>query len=217
MVNLVVFLAYSLIYIELISFVAGIYYFKKFKDSYWKWFIYYLGLISLLGFFQLHVIIEYFEEYNNYFGSYLIIPIEFMFFFWLYAYKSLKKKNLFWVFSFLYLLSFAMHSFIKKEISSFYSFNYVIGAFLLGILVFLEYMKQIKSDDIIKFKENMMFYINLGVSILYIGTLPFFSFYGIIIKDLDLRMNYYLFFLIVNNFMYILFTLAFIWSKPNTY
>lgn len=217
MVNLVVFLAYSLIYIELISFVAGIYYFKKFKDSYWKWFIYYLGLISLLGFFQLHVIIEYFKEYNNYFGSYLIIPIEFMFFFWLYAYKSLKKKNLFWVFSFLYLLSFAMHSFIKKEISSFYSFNYVIGAFLLGILVFLEYMKQIKSDDIIKFKENMMFYINLGVSILYIGTLPFFSFYGIIIKDLDLRMNYYLFFLIVNNFMYILFTLAFIWSKPNTY
>ena len=83
--------------------------------------------------------------------------------------------------------------------------------------VFLEYKKQILSDDIIRFKENMMFYVNLGVSLLYVGTLPLFSFYSILLKDTEIFYGYYALFLIVNHLMYILFSFAFLWGKPNTY
>lgn len=207
----------SLLYFELISVLFGIYYFKKFKNTFWKWFIYYLAFIVLVGAMHQLIIVKYYYDFGNYFLSYFVIPIEFLFFFWLYACKSLNRKKLFWAFSALYLLSFLLQSYITKEIKSVYSFNYVVGAFFLGILVFLEYMKQINSDDIIKFKENKMFYINLGVSLFYIGTLPLFSFYGLLAKNLDIYWNYYLLFLVANHIMYLLFTFAIIWGKPNTY
>jgi hypothetical protein len=211
----------SLLYFELLPVIFGILYFKKFKDTYWKYFIYYLGFIFIAGALHNWIIQKYFnylgDDFGNYFLSYFVIPIEFLFFYWLYAYKSLNQKKLYWIFSILYLLSFAFHALIKETISSIYSFNYVVGAFFLGILVFLEYMKQIKSDDIIKFKDNMMFYVNLGVCMLYIGTLPFFSFFGILLKNMDIYINYYTIFLIVNHLMYLLFTAAIIWGKPNTY
>jgi len=211
------FLFSSLLYFELFAALTGIFYYKKFKNSYWKWFIFYLAFIGIAGIIHKFYILKYYSDNANYFFSYFVIPVEFLFFYWLYACKSLKQTKLFWLFSTLYLLSFAFHSLVKEEISSIYSFNYVVGAFLLGILVFLEYLKQIKSDDIVKFKDNMMFYVNLGVCLLYIGTLPFFSFFEVLVKNMEIYMNYYILFLIVNHLMYLLFTAAILWGKPNTY
>lgn len=216
-IDLIAILRNSILYFELIPVIFGFLYFRKFKDTHWKWFIYYLAFIFIAGAIHHWIIVEYFYEYGNYFFSYFVIPIEFLFFYWLYACKSLKRTKLFWIFSLLYLLSFALQSFITKEISAIYSFNYVVGAFFLGIVVFLEYMKQIKSDDIIKFKDNMMFYINLGVSLFYIGTLPFFSFFNLLTENMGIYWNYYLLFLVANHIMYLLFTFAIIWGKPNTY
>lgn len=207
----------TILYFELLALLFGLFYFKKFKNSYWKWFIYYLGFIFISNLIHGFLMLQYFIKYANHFYSYFVIPLEFLFFYWLYAYNSLKKKKLFWIFGTLYLLSFAIQPLISKEISSIYSFNYIVGAFFLAILVIQEYMKQIKSDDIIKFKENMMFYINLGVSLFYIGTLPLFSFFNLLINKMDIYLTYYLLFIVLNIFMYILFICAIKWGKPNTY
>lgn len=195
---------------------AGFYRYTTIKNTPWKWFLYYLLFIFCV---EVSALTEVFNEHVNrkLFFGFIIIPIEFVFFYWLYAWQSFHNKKLFWIFSLVYLLSFLPHRYLENHGSMVYSFNYVVGAFLLALLLVLEYLKQIRSDSILEFKENKMFYINLGVSLLYLGTLPFFSFYAIILKNDIIYMNYYLFFYIANHLMYLLFSMSFLWGKPNTY
>ena len=84
-------------------------------------------------------------------------------------------------------------------------------------MIFLEFNKQMKTDDIMRFKENMMFYINTGVGLFYVGTLPYFAFNSLLWKDKVMFYDYYIFFLITNILMYTLFSIALLWGKPNTY
>ena len=97
------------------------------------------------------------------------------------------------------------------------SLNFTIGGFLISIMIILEYNKQMKSDAILKFRENIMFYINAAVGLFYVGTLPFFAFYNLLVNDLVFFYDYYMFFLITNILMYTLFSIALLWGKPNTY
>lgn len=209
-------LASTMNFAEAIPVVVGLYFYKKIKNTYWKWFLYYLAFIFCIEFLSYNEIIWDASRIKYIYG-FAIIPIEFLFMYWLYTCKSLKNNKLFWLFTVVYLTSFIPHLYLESEKTMVYSFNYVVGSFLIGILVFLEYLKQIRSDEIIRFKENMMFYVNLGVSLLYVGTLPLFSFYAIIYKNNEIFTNYYVYFLLINQLMYLLFSMAFLWGKPNTY
>jgi hypothetical protein len=151
-------------------------------------------------------------DYFAYFG----IPMEFLFFFWLYAAKSLQNLKLFYFFILIYFLSFFPIENYFEKIKIVYSFNYCVGAFLLMILVFLEYHKQIVNDNILEFKQNKMFYINTGVLLFYIGNLPFFGLYKILINEPTIWNNYYIYFLVSNCIMYLLFAASFIWGKPKS-
>ena len=145
--------------------------------------------------------------------SLLIIPIEFTFLYWIYAYNSLKNKMLFWIFSILFLVSLVVEEFFINTNFTFKSLNNTFGTLLLLILVVLEFSRQIKSDRIINFKEDKMFYINIGVILFYIGNMPFFSWYQIILKSPNIWNNYYIYFMISNCTMYLLFASSFIWGK----
>ena len=191
--------------------IVGIIKFRKFKNSYWKWFIYYLAFIGFSELVCEFVLIR-FPKFLPYYYDYFIIPLEFVMMYWLYSYKSLQNKKLFWVSSLVYLVSlFAFKVTIVNH------FNYIIGTFLLSIMIILEYNKQMKSDDILKFKENMMFYINTGVGLFYIGTLPYFAFNSLLWKDQVIFFNYYYIFLSCGILMYTLFSISLLWGKPNTY
>ena len=93
--------------------------------------------------------------------------------------------------------------------------SYTVGVFLLSIMVYLEFIKQIKSEDILNFQNNKMFYINIGILLFYVGTLPFFAFdKQLYLNNNELWSNYKTFFLLSVNIMYLLFAASFIWGKP---
>lgn len=209
------FLGKTLLLSEIVAAIIGIIKFNKFKNSYWKWFIYYLVFIAVSE-LLCEFVLCYFQNFKTYYYDFFIIPIEFLFLYWLYSYKSLSNKKLFWVSSVLYLLSLLPY-FVFEGKSVINSFNYIIGTFLLSIMIILEFNKQMKTDDILKFKENMMFYINTGVGLFYVGTLPFFAFHSLLWKDIVIWNNYYIFFMMTNILMYTLFSIALLWGKPNTY
>lgn len=60
----------SLLYFELLPVIFGILYFKKFKDTYWKYFIYYLGFIFIAGALHNWIIQKYFNYLGDDFGNY---------------------------------------------------------------------------------------------------------------------------------------------------
>lgn len=198
---------------EGISAVVAILYFNKLKNTYWKWFVIYIVFITLADIFGDYGL-EYFPGLRKYYYDFFIIPIEFIFYFWLYAKKSLQLEKLFFMICISYFTFFVLHFFNLDAIRMISSMSYTVGVFLLAILVYLEFIKQIKSDEILNFKSNKMFYINIGVMLFYIGTLPFFAFDKYLYENLNpIWSNYKTFFLFSVNAMYLLFTASFIWGK----
>lgn len=204
-----------LYYTEGIVAVAALAMFKSSKLGYWKYFSLYLVIIFLfesLGRWGG----DWLPISKQHFYNYLVIPFQFLFFYWLYAVKSLEKKTLFWILSILYLLSFIPSELFFRDSKVVYSFNYTFGCVLLMFLVVMEYNQQINSHDILKFYKNRMFYINLGVTVFYIGTLPFITFYLNLRVFKELWNGYYVYFMISGVIMYILFLLAMLWGRQNS-
>lgn len=200
--------------LQFIAALVGLIYYSRLRGTYWKLFSIYLVFIFIQEAFWTLSSLPL-RNYSPYYYAYLGIPIQYLFFFWLFAYKSLKNKILFYLFSIAYLLSYIPVELYFKEINMVYSINLTIGTILLTFLVVMEFIKQIKNDNILKFKENKMFYINIGVIIFYIGTYPFFAFEDELSKEpyLHIWNAYYLYFLVSNYIMYILFAMSFIWGK----
>lgn len=201
--------------IEFLSALIAFIYVFKLKGSYWKWFSVYLIFIFIQEFYwffngSLFGIIAKHEYY-----AFIGIPIQYLFFFWLYAYRSLNRKTLFFAFLIIYILTYIPVEFYFEKINLVYSINLTVGTTLLTFLVVLEFLKQIKNDNILNFKENKMFYVNVGVILFYIGTYPFFAFQDILTKDnyVNIWNIYYIYFLISNYAMYLLFAASFIWGK----
>lgn len=214
MYNRPTFLFDILHFCEWIAVIAGFINFKAIKNSYWKWFVYYLAYIFLYEMVSAFLISNFKVTIRNYL-SLVQIPIEFLFFYWLFAMKSLKNKTLFWSLLILYLFSlFLEYNLTSLTNFTFKSLNNTIGTLLLLILVVLEFVKQIRSDSILNFKDDKMFYINIGVVLFYIGNMPFFSWYFPILKYPEIWNNYYIYFMISNCIMYLLFAASFIWGKP---
>jgi len=199
---------------EGIAALASILFFKRIKGSHYLYFSLFLIFI-----FCSEVFAKYLSGYislsKNIFYNYFVIPIEFIFFYWLYAYQSLKQKKLFYIFSFIYLLSFIPNELYFEKNKIIFSFNYTFGSLLLMFLVIMEYYKQINSDNILHFAKNRMFYINIGVTLFYIGTLPFWAFYFQLFEHKEIWDLYFSYFLMSGIVMYLLFASSFIWGKQN--
>ncbi|AYZ10512.1 hypothetical protein V2E39_22095 [Chryseobacterium arthrosphaerae] len=214
MTDFQVFVQNSMLFSEgLAAFVALLYY-RRLKELQWKLLVVYLVIIFLgeayskWGYFS-HVTKA---QYYNY----LLIPIQFIFLYWLYAAKSLGRPKLFWILSILYLLSFIPNELYFAKNKIVFAFNYTFGCFMLMILVIMEYYKQITSQEILNFYKNKMFYINLGITLAYIGTLPFMAFMSLLVKYKEIWDIYFSYFLISGFVLYILFASSFIWGKRSS-
>jgi hypothetical protein len=196
------------------AFVALIY-FKNVKNTYWKWFAIYLIFIFMAEAFSKWVLDD-FIYLRKYYYNFFVIPIEFIFIYWLYGCKSLINRKLFLICIFIYSVSFIPYLFSSYKMQLINSLSYTIGTLIVTVLVLLEFLKQIKSDKILNFKENKMFYINTGIMLFYVGTLPFYAFNKILYENSkNLWSNYGTFALTSDAIMYLLFSAAFIWGKPN--
>ncbi|MET3537608.1 hypothetical protein [Chryseobacterium limigenitum] len=205
----------SLFWSEGIAALISILYYNRIKNQSWKYFVFYLIFIFLceaIGKWG-----SLFIDYNKQaFYNYFVIPVQFIFFFWLYAAKSFEKQKTFLILSGIYLLSFIPSEFILDTDNVMFSINYTFGCLILMILVVMEYYKQINSSNILNFSKNPMFYINLGVTLFYIGTLPFWTFFPLIRTYREIYNIYFAYFLISGIVMYLLFSISFIWGKQNS-
>jgi len=207
---------YTIIAAEALSAFASLWYFKSLKNTYWKYFVWYCILIFANELFSL-LVLDHFKEYRRYFFDVYAIPVQFLFLFWLYAQKSLQMPRFYILSTFIYIISFVPHFFYAERYSLINSMSYSIGCALLLVMSFFEFIQQIKSDQIIYFYYNKMFYINLGVILFYVGTMPFFAF----MKQLydynhDWYFSYQAVALITTVILYLSFTASFIWGKPKS-
>lgn len=193
--------------------LIGIFKLESLKKSYWKWFVFYLIYIFIYENITAFLAFELNQNIEKV-TSLIQVPLEFIFLFWLFAYKSMNLKKLFWIFIVSYLFSlFLEYNLTNLKSFTFLSLNKTFGTLLLLILVVLEFRKQIKGDTILNFKIDKMFYINIGVILFYVGNMPFFGLYFSILKFPEIWNSYYVYFMLSNCLMYLLFAASFIWGK----
>lgn len=197
----------------LLSAIIAALYLIKLKKSYWRWLSIYLIVIFLQESFWRFNIFSLSREIRITYYSIIGVPLQYVFLYWLYAYKSLNKTKYFIISTFIYFFTLVVTLFYKN-IDEVYSISLNIGTFLLIILLILEFIKQIRSDSILRFKENKMFYVNVGLIMFYIGNYPFHILGPELYSNyLELWNLYYIYFLVTNSLMYLLFSASFIWGK----
>ncbi len=200
--------------------VAGFLYWSKIRNSYWRWFPVYLGIIFLTEISaEYFLFVEHNLAVNNNIYRFLSLPLEFLFLFWLFdKYFSEKGTTIKWplLFAILYLAAFLADVFYISRMKLFFdSFSYTIGNMLLLILLLRFFMKFSNSDEILNYKSSIMFWVSLGLLLFYLGTLPFWGLHTTLYNEYPDIFNVYWYAQnLLNYLMYTLFIISFVWGKP---
>lgn len=205
-------------FFEVLACLAGFYHWNKLKKSYWKWFPVYLLIILINEFTGKYLASIGESRWNNYFFQFWGIPLQFLFFFWLFSrQRTNKSQNVLSITAaVIYIASIIVQILFFQGVKVWYfSFSYTVGNLLLVILILNYLLKFINSDEILFYKSSMMFWVAVGLAIFYLGSFPFFALRNTLYyeyRDIFTIYNYVQ--LILSCLMYLVFSLAFIWGKP---
>lgn len=212
------YLQHILYLLELISCISGFIFWKKIKTSFWKWFPFYLAIIVIV-----ELTADYFtytdnSAFRNSMYNNFSIPLEFLFFYWVYyrCATGKKKKTLVILCTVIYLIGFILDQVNFSKTNYFFdSFSYSIGNLVLLVCIISFFFQLLNSNDILHYKTSMIFWVSLGVLIFYLGSLPFYGFYNLLYKKYHALFIFYTYIMFACNWiMYSLFTVAFVWGKP---
>ncbi|HNU89086.1 MAG TPA: hypothetical protein PKJ94_12370 [Ferruginibacter sp.] len=206
-------------FFEALACITGFIYWKKIRNTYWKWFPVYLAIIFVteitgeIAGYRL----QWFQ-FNRNLYTFFCIPFQFLFFCWLFWKYFEKSSYRNWALAgvLIYLLSLLTNIFFLASIRfSFFSFSYMMGNLILLVLTILFFSLFIKGNEILGYRSSRMFWVCLGLLIFYLMSLPLYGLWNTLAaKHPGLFDNYWIITMILNYLMYLLFTLSFIWGKP---
>ncbi len=212
-------LRYIVIGSETLSFVIGLYYSIQKPIKYSKVFAIYLGIVSAMEITGLYLVETKQWDFNAALYKFLAFPFQFFFLFWLLL-KNIEAKRykfLLQISVLLYLSAWIIENeFISKQKHGWMSLSFTVGSLILIILLFMYFIKLVKSDDILKFYKKQSFWVGLGILIYYLGSFPFYGMFNYIyLKSPNLHLIYFQIVLVLATTMYLLFVASFIWGKEN--
>ena len=229
---------YSLLlhFFEAMSAITGLFFFRKYKDSSSKYFIFFLIYLTLFDFITgytnlvspdklLNFLIDTLIE-KNYWLSTLYWKIGAIMFFAFYYRRILKTKFFksvikytsysFFIFSISYILFHWQAFFV-----SFFPIISVLGAVIVFICTVLYFVEILQNERILNFYKSLNFYITSAIFVwwLIITPIVFFDNYttyqvGVYERDWDYIHLKRLIYLSANIIMYSTFTFALIFCKP---
>ncbi len=213
------FLKWMLNAAEISACIIGFLYWNKIKGSHWKIFPFYLAFI---------VIAEFAGKYLHYSGhndlkvsmyNYVVIPLEILFYTWLFyhefKYASIRRLPIAaaCIYTSCWLLETLV--FTKKPFWWVYSFSYSVGIILMLVLILTFLYLLATGNEILFVKNNMMFWVCMGLFVFYFCTLPFFGMGNYLFtRYRNIYIGYAYAMYVFNFIMYSLFIISFVWGKP---
>ncbi len=209
---------------ELLAAVIGTIYFYKYKHTSLKYFLYLLWYITITEFFNWYIdennitsllyIDDKGKEYNYWLIN-ILDTVSFLVYYYIYFKWITDKKFKSWIkrFAILYvLLSIVNWRFVQNFFTELQSYLFIVGAIFLIISILFYFIELLKSEKIVVFHKNLLFWVSIGLLIYYAGNIPFaaeYNGYALISGIHDLFLIVY----ILAILMYLIFTFGFIWSK----
>lgn len=207
---------------ELISAVTGFLLWRKFKKTYWQWFVILLAFIFLTEmaakFLKFGGVYKYL---SNEIYRYINIPVVVisLIFFMTREFTLTKFKNICIVFTSIYIITFFTEEIMLRQyFAKFNSLSYQVGFLLILILSLISLFKLINSNKIIFYKESLHFWLAIGLLIYYIPSLPLNAFRNSLFNN---NYNFALFIWnavqILDIMMYMAFTIGMILYNPTKF
>jgi len=202
---------------EAMACIAGFLSWKKIRSSHWKYLPFYLAFIVLSEYAGEYFVVHHLETLNKEFFGYFEIPVEFLFFFWMFypSNKNTRFKQLPLICSVIYLVSWLIDIFLlSNHWFWFYSFSYTVGNLLLLILALRYFIQLAMSNDILHFSEDILFWVSSGLLLFYLGTFPYYGLrntFAVYYHNLFIAYSYIMY--VLNILMYLSFTIGFICGK----
>lgn len=222
--------------VEVISTLTGVFFFKKYKSTtarYFIFFLIYLTFCEFIGSYTTYVHNDGFLSFligskieKNYWWSTLYWKIGAIMFFAFYYRRILKTKLFIKIIKY---ISYAFFSFSiiyillnwEAFFVSFFPIISILGAIVVFLCTVFYFLEILQSDKILSFYKSIHFYISAAIFIwwLIITPIVFFDNYtsyqtGVYERDWDyIRLRRYLY-LFSNVIMYSTFTFALIWCRP---
>lgn len=216
--------------IEILAAVTGLLLYKKYKFTaakFFIWFLVYLAICDFIGSYVKYVNNDGFFSFlegtllkRNFWWTTLYWKIGAILFFSFYYYKILTKKSFktvvkfcgysFLLFSVIYILFNWEDYFVR-----FFPVISIIGAIIIFLCTIFYFIEILLSDKILTFYKSLNFYISAAIFIWWLIITPL-VFYDIYNSHYDwnfifLKWQIYLF---ANIVMYLTFTFALIWCRP---
>ena len=197
--------------------ITGLLVWRLNKDIRVKAFIIYSLFIIISELFGRYLKTHYMKEGSVMFYNYLVIPIEFLFLIWfLFSYMQGRKiMYLCILFSFIGIGSQVVDiGLLKDGVFFFSSFSYIICTLLLLITILLFVWQFIQTNSHLHYDKYFVFWVALASLIYYLGSFPLFAFYNYLYNtEKDAFYIYWYISMALNMFMYLLFSIALIWTS----
>jgi len=173
---------FTVFYIVSLTTLISFFYYKKFNDSIYKYFLYFLSWTFIIELIYFIVIATYFQTDELILNPYIYYNIHILvsYIFYFYFYSSLSKNNrnkkminifiiLFSLFSvFNYLILDQNITDKKLNIN-----NIIVGSVFLLITIILFLIEIINNEKIVfNIYKSFIFWISIGLLLFYIGILP---------------------------------------------
>ncbi len=207
---------------ELIAAITGTIYFYKYKHTYLKYFLYLLWYITFTEFLGWYIIekevLIYIDvngiKYNQWLYN-ILDTVSFILYYYIFYKAIISEKFKFWIktFTILYIVfSIVNWIFIQNFLTEYQSYLFIIGSIFLITSILFYFIELLKSEKILVFHKNLLFWISIGILMYYTGHIPFaaqYNGYALIQGIHELFLIVYILAII----MYSCFTIGFIWSK----
>jgi len=207
---------------ELLAAIIGTIYFYKYKHTSLKYFLYllwYITLTEFTGWYASEYDVLGFFDANEIHYNHWLYNLLYLFFFnvvLIIYLKSIRKiSHKFWIKIFIitYIsVSIINWSFIQSFVFEMSELPWVTGSIFLIITIIFYFIQLLKSDKIIVFHKNLLFWISIGLLLFHTGTIPFSMGYNIYALIPGIH-KLFLIIYILAIIMYLIFTFGFIWSK----
>lgn len=216
--------------VELLAALTGVIFYRKYKYSNAKYFIYFLVFIALAelasgytNFIENDGVFSFLKgtvfEKNYWFGA-LYWSLGGILFYSYYFLKLLKTKSFVFVikisryFFLIFFIIYVLFNWNDYFIKPFPIID-ILGAIIIFLSVIFYFIEILKSDVILTFYKSLNFYIAVTIFVWWLIITPL-VFFNIYYRHVDwnfifLKWQIYLF---ANIIMYLTFTIAFIWCRP---
>lgn len=204
---------------ELAALLTGLLTWKKYKNTIMNDLTIYLFIIVLCEITVNRLLYYNLNMGSNYLSTLFVIPLEFLFFYYFFysIFNSKQKKRSILAASVLILVILLFEELVLKQGGKYFflSLFYSCANLLLLIILVHYFILLLKSNSLIHFKLNPVFWVAVGLLLFYLGTFPLFAMYNSLWGlDKDLFRKYYTIQFVLNWSMYSLFMIAYIWGKP---